>query len=186
MVGLWSRWSCALRRPREAGGPVYRAACPEGGCRCLSVRARVGGFLRLARTDRWRTGPELVTLGQRAGRCRGLEEDNGGLLPVRDTRPGRPVASCSWAWEEFCLSGLGRSGGSRGTVSVAVCADWRAGARGHGHIDDSVRPKRAVRITARFADPRPFCPVTRAPRLLVSATVRVGCQTRVTCSDLQV
>jgi hypothetical protein len=30
----------------------------------------------------------------------------------------------------------------------------------HGHIADSVRVKPAVRITAPFADPRPFCPVT--------------------------
>jgi hypothetical protein len=33
----------------------------------------------------------------------------------------------------------------------------------HVHIADSVRAKLAVRLTARFADPRPFRPVTRAP-----------------------
>ena len=38
----------------------------------------------------------------------------------------------------------------------------------HVHIADSVRAKLAVRITARFADPRPFRPVTRAPECRAS------------------
>src|SRR6202021_2055944 len=46
-------------------------------------------------------------------------------------------------------SGLSRSGGLR------------------VHMVYSVRVKLAVRITARFADSRPFCPVARAPGLLV-------------------
>jgi len=38
----------------------------------------------------------------------------------------------------------------------------------HVHIADSVRAKLAVRITARFADLRPFCPVIQAlPRIPV-------------------
>ena len=47
------------------------------------------------------------------------------------------------------------------TVSVAVRAMGGLDARGHGHIADSVRAGGAVRGTACFADPRPFCPVTR-------------------------
>ena len=42
----------------------------------------------------------------------------------------------------------------------------------HVHIADSVRAERAVRITARFADLRPFCPVTRAPKLFVWVVMR--------------
>ncbi len=37
----------------------------------------------------------------------------------------------------------------------------------HVHMVYSVRAKLAVRITARFAGPRPFCPITRTPGLLV-------------------
>jgi len=37
----------------------------------------------------------------------------------------------------------------------------------HVHIADSVRAKLAVRITAPFADPCPFCPFIRAPGLIV-------------------
>ena len=37
----------------------------------------------------------------------------------------------------------------------------------HVHMVYSVRAKLAVRITARFADPRPFCPIIRAPGLPV-------------------
>src|SRR5271157_776814 len=35
------------------------------------------------------------------------------------------------------------------------------------HMVYSERPEGAVRITARFADLRPFCPIIRAPGLLV-------------------
>ncbi len=48
------------------------------------------------------------------------------------------------------------------TVSVAVRVPGRESSRGHGHMADSVRVKGAVRKTARFADPCPFCPATRA------------------------
>ena len=47
-----------------------------------------------------------------------------------------------------CIRG-GHYGAMRGSVYV--------------HIVYSVRPKLAVRITARCADPRPFCPLTPAP-----------------------
>ncbi len=52
-------------------------------------------------------------------------------------------------------------------LCVIVCRrrSWRSDR--YGHIADSVRAERAVRGTACFADPRPFCPVTQAPGLLV-------------------
>jgi hypothetical protein len=43
---------------------------------------------------------------------------------------------------------------------------WRSDR--YGQIADSVRAEGAVRGTACFADPCPFCPVTRAPGLLAS------------------
>jgi len=43
---------------------------------------------------------------------------------------------------------------------------------GYGQIADSVRAERAVRITARFSDLRPFCPIIRASGLLVWLTCR--------------
>ena len=46
-------------------------------------------------------------------------------------------------------------------ISVCHCGSMRSS--GCVHMADSVRAERAVRITARFADPRPFCPVSRAP-----------------------
>ena len=48
-------------------------------------------------------------------------------------------------------------------VIVCRCRSWRSDR--YGHIADSVRAEGAVRGTACFADPRPFCPVTRAPGL---------------------
>ena len=50
---------------------------------------------------------------------------------------------------------------------VMVCRCMPLHSSGHGQIADSVRAGGAVRRTACFADPRPFCPVTRAPGLLV-------------------
>jgi len=44
-------------------------------------------------------------------------------------------------------------------VIVCRCRAWRSNR--YGHMADSVRAEGAVRGTARFADPRPFCPVTR-------------------------
>ncbi len=49
------------------------------------------------------------------------------------------------------------------TPCIRMCHRGSMRSSGYGHIADSVRAKRAVRITARFADPRPFCPVARAP-----------------------
>ena len=46
------------------------------------------------------------------------------------------------------------------TPCIRVCHRGSMRSSGYGHIADSVRAKRAVRITARFADPRPFCPVS--------------------------
>ena len=46
-------------------------------------------------------------------------------------------------------------------VIVCRCRSWRSNR--YGQIADSVRAEAAVRGTACFADPRPFCPVTRAP-----------------------
>ncbi len=46
-------------------------------------------------------------------------------------------------------------------VIVCRCRSWRSNR--YGHIADSVRAEGAVRGTACFADPRPFCPVTRRP-----------------------
>src|SRR5882724_8089110 len=53
------------------------------------------------------------------------------------------------------------------TPCIRVCHRGSMRSSGYGHIADSVRAERAVRITARFADLRLFCPVIRAPRLLV-------------------
>ena len=50
---------------------------------------------------------------------------------------------------------------------VIVCRCRSSRSNRYGQIADSVRAKQAVRGTACFADPRPFCPVTRAPGLLV-------------------
>jgi hypothetical protein len=41
---------------------------------------------------------------------------------------------------------------------VCHCASMHS--NGYGHIADSVRAERAVRITARFVDSRPLCPVS--------------------------
>jgi hypothetical protein len=49
------------------------------------------------------------------------------------------------------------------TSCISVCHYGSMRSSGYGHIADSVRAERAVRITATFADPRPFCPVIRAP-----------------------
>ena len=49
-------------------------------------------------------------------------------------------------------------------VIVCRCRAWRSNR--YGHMADSVRAEGAVRGTACFADPRPFCPVMRAPGLL--------------------
>ena len=49
------------------------------------------------------------------------------------------------------------------TPCIRVCHRGSMRSSGYGHIADSVRAERAVRITAPFADPRPFCPVARAP-----------------------
>ena len=49
------------------------------------------------------------------------------------------------------------------TMCISMCHRGSMHSSGYGHIADRVRAKLAVRITARFADPRPFCPVTRAP-----------------------
>jgi len=71
---------------------------------------------------------------------------------------------------------LWKRGPAGRSLLVAVCI--RVGHRGsmhgsgYGHIADSVRAERAVRITARFADLRPFCPVTRAPKLFVWVVMR--------------
>ena len=46
---------------------------------------------------------------------------------------------------------------------VIVCRCRSSRSDRYGHIADSVRAEGAVRGTACFADPRPFCPVTRAP-----------------------
>jgi hypothetical protein len=50
---------------------------------------------------------------------------------------------------------------------VIVCRCRSSRSNRYGHIADSVRAKQAGRGTACFADPCPFCPVTRAPGLLV-------------------
>ena len=50
---------------------------------------------------------------------------------------------------------------------VIVCRCRSSRSDRYGHIADSVRAEGAVRGTACFADPRPFCPFTRAPGLLV-------------------
>ena len=49
------------------------------------------------------------------------------------------------------------------TPCISVCHRGSMRSSGYVHIVYSVRAERAVRITARFADPRPFCPVSRAP-----------------------
>src|SRR6266496_923943 len=49
------------------------------------------------------------------------------------------------------------------TACISVCHYGSMHGSVHVHMVYSVRAKLAVRITARFADPRPFCPVTRAP-----------------------
>jgi hypothetical protein len=49
-------------------------------------------------------------------------------------------------------------------VMVCRCRAWRSNR--YGHIADSVRAEGAVRGTACFADPCPFCPIIRAPGLL--------------------
>jgi hypothetical protein len=51
--------------------------------------------------------------------------------------------------------------------SLAVCHRGSMRSSGYGHMADSVRGERAVRITARFADPRPFCPRYPGAGLLV-------------------
>ena len=48
------------------------------------------------------------------------------------------------------------------TPCIRVCHRGSMRSSGYGHIADSVRAERAVRITARFADPRPFCPLSDA------------------------
>jgi hypothetical protein len=47
---------------------------------------------------------------------------------------------------------------------VIVCRHRSSRSNRYGHIADSVRAEGAVRGTACFADPRPFCTVTRVPR----------------------
>ena len=49
------------------------------------------------------------------------------------------------------------------TPCISVCHRGSMRSSGCVHMVYSVRAERAVRITARFADPRPFCPVSRAP-----------------------
>jgi hypothetical protein len=49
------------------------------------------------------------------------------------------------------------------TLCIRVCHCGSIHSSVHVHMVYSVRAKLAVRITARFADPRPFCSVTRAP-----------------------
>jgi hypothetical protein len=44
------------------------------------------------------------------------------------------------------------------TMCITMCHRGSIHSSGCGHIADSVRAERAVRITARFADPRRFCP----------------------------
>jgi hypothetical protein len=46
-------------------------------------------------------------------------------------------------------------------IAVRHCGSMHGSV--HVHMVYSVRAKLAVRITARFADPRPFCPVFRVP-----------------------
>jgi hypothetical protein len=48
------------------------------------------------------------------------------------------------------------------TSCIRVCHRGSMRSSGYGHIADSVRAERAVRITARFADLCPFCRITRA------------------------
>jgi hypothetical protein len=52
---------------------------------------------------------------------------------------------------------VGRSLLVTACISVRHCGSMRSS--GYGHIADRVRAERAVRITARFADPRRFCPI---------------------------
>ena len=65
--------------------------------------------------------------------------ENGPL--AAETRPGGPFPSCP------------------AVCHVCRRRSWRSDR--YGHIADSVRAEGAVRGTACFADPRPFCPVTR-------------------------
>ena len=53
------------------------------------------------------------------------------------------------------------------TICIRVCHCGSMHGTVHVHIADSVRAKLAVRITAPFADPCPFCPFIRAPGLIV-------------------
>ena len=60
-------------------------------------------------------------------------------------------------------------------VIVCRCRSWRSDR--YGHIADSVRAEGAVRGTACFADPRPFCPVIQASGplvLLMCRTIPAG------------
>src|SRR6266571_7492026 len=68
-------------------------------------------------------------------------------------------------------SGLRKRGPAGRFLLVTPCIRVRHYRSTHGsvhvHMVYSVPAKLAVRITARFANPRPFCPFTRVPGLLV-------------------
>ena len=108
--------------------------------------------------DRPESGKPLCYHTRLAWRCRGCES----WIPSRCRRGAGPWAARHGRSAGF-LACLRRSRCLYEHCSVAVRAPGRENARGHVHIADSVRAKLAVRITARFADPRPFRPVTQAP-----------------------
>jgi hypothetical protein len=60
------------------------------------------------------------------------------------------------------------------TACISVCHRGSMHSSGYGHIADSVRAERAVRITARFADPCPFCPVIRRRTARLTGVCRVS------------
>jgi hypothetical protein len=54
-------------------------------------------------------------------------------------------------------------------MCIMVCHRGSMRSSGYGQIADSVRAERAVRITARSADLRPFCPLSgRLDRMLIT------------------
>src|SRR3984885_210019 len=134
-------WLSACRAAKIPGAPTYSGQRRRSECHVTSF-TQVNGCME------WQTGAYCKTVGSAyvgsnptpattpATTCK-----NGPL--AAETRPGGPFLLVT-----ACIR-VRHCGSMRGSVRV--------------HMVYSVRVKLAVRITARFADSRPFCPVARAP-----------------------
>jgi len=136
--------------------------------RTLSVPVR--GFTRPARGAHGR----MTDRTGREGQYQLESRRSGGIWPLRVKRSVKPSAQPTLVRTQDLPPPAKTAPGLRKRdpagrfllvtpcIRVRHCGSMRSS--GYGPIADSVRAERAVRITARFADPRPFCPVTPGTR----------------------